>query len=70
MRVLRRHLKALERQIQEKALLVQASEVRAECLNLKLEWAGSKIPGLSVSNPKGLLHSTDSGDEDQEVAEA
>ena len=24
-----------------------------ECLNLKSEWAGSKLPGISVSKPKG-----------------
>ena len=28
-----------------------------ECLNLKNEWAGSKILGLRVSKPKGIAGS-------------
>ena len=56
MRVLGRHLKALDRQIEEPVLIERTTEVKAQCLNLKSEWAGSKIPGLSVSNPKGLMY--------------
>ena len=56
LRVLGRHLKALYRQIEESILIERTSEVKAQCLNLKSEWAGSKIPGLSVSNPKGLMY--------------
>ena len=26
-----------------------------ECLNLKNEWAGSKIPGISIVKPKGVM---------------
>ena len=43
--------------------------MRAECLNLKSEWAGSKILALSVSNPKGLMHQTEGINENQEGAE-
>ena len=54
MRVLSRHLKALERQVQESVVIEKEAEIEKECLNLKSEWAGSKIPGLRVFNPKGL----------------
>ena len=52
MRVVGTHMKALEWQVHESVLIERASEVRNECLNLKLEWAKSNILGLSVSNPK------------------
>ena len=54
LRVLGRHIKALDRKVQEIVLIEKASEVEKECLNLKSKWAGTKIPGLRVSNPKGL----------------
>ena len=37
MRVVGRHLKALDQQIQESVLIEKTAEVRAECLNLKSE---------------------------------
>ena len=55
MRVMDRHIKALERQIQVSVLIEKGAEVKAECLNLKSEWAGSKIPGLRVNNLRGVL---------------
>ena len=67
-RVLGRHLKALERQIKESVLIERTSEVRAQCLNLKSEWAGSKIPGLSVSNPKGVIYKTGDDGKDDSAA--
>ena len=36
-------------------MIEKVAEVRAECLNLKSEWAGSKIPGLRVNNPRRVL---------------
>ena len=33
--------------------IVRASRVPEECLNLKSEWGGSKLPDLQVSRPKG-----------------
>ena len=54
MRVLSHHIKALERQIQESVMIEKLAQEEKECLNLKSEWAGSKIPGLRVNNPKGL----------------
>ena len=54
MRVLGRHIKALERQLQKSVLIEKLAEKEEECLNLKSEWAGTKIPGLRVNNPKGL----------------
>ena len=26
-----------------------------ECLNMKNEWAGSKIPGIAIVKPKGVM---------------
>ena len=58
----------MERQIKESVLIERTSEVRAQCLNLKSEWAGSKIPGLSVSNPKGVIHKTGEEGKDDSAA--
>ena len=44
---------ALERQVIESLNIVRASEVPEECLNLKTEWGGSKLPAIEVSRPKG-----------------
>ena len=32
--------------------------VQEECLNLKREWAGSKLPGLTVTGPKARKERT------------
>ena len=71
MRVLSRHLKALERQVRESVLIEKEAEIEKECLNLKSEWAGSKIPGLRVFNPKGLGSTKLGGEveEDEDVVE-
>ena len=63
MRVLGHHIKALERQVHESVLIEKLAEKEEECLNLKSEWAGTKIPGLRVSNPKGLIVKVDSREE-------
>ena len=64
MRVLSRHIDALDRQVQESVMIEKMAEVSKECLNLKSEWAGSKIPGLRVSNPKGLVSNKEGGEEE------
>ena len=53
MRVLSRHLTALERQVTESLNIIKASKTSEECLNLKSEWGGSKLPAIEVSRPKG-----------------
>ena len=58
----------MDRQIEESVLIERTSEVKAPCLNFISEWAGSKIPGLLVSNPKGLIHSGE-GPDDKEGME-
>ena len=63
-------MKALERQIEESVLIEKIVEVRAECLNLKSEWASSKIPGLSVSDPNGLLNQSKGEVEESEGVKA
>ena len=64
-RVLGRHIKALDRQVHESVLIEKISETVSECLNLKSEWAGSKIPGLRDSNPKGLVCNKEGGEEEE-----
>ena len=66
MRVLSRHLKALERQVVESVLIEKLAGNHKECLNLKSEWAGSKIPGLKVSNPRGLSCNKEGGEEEDQ----
>ena len=66
MRVLSRHLKALERQVIESVLIEKLAGNDKECLNLKSEWAGSKIPGLKVSNPRGLSCNKEGGEEEDQ----
>ena len=53
MRTLTTHLSAMERQVQESLNIIQESKKPGNCLNVKSEWAGSKIPGLQVHLPKG-----------------
>lgn len=43
----------MDRQVKESLNLLKASKIPEECLNLKSEWGGSKLPGLQVSSPKG-----------------
>ena len=66
MRVLSRHIKALERQVHESVLIEKESGEEKVCLNLKSEWAGSKIPGLRVFNPKGLGSNKVGGEVEEE----
>ena len=65
MRVLSSHLTPLERQVQESSNITKAMKVPEECLNRKSEWGGTKIPGIVISTPKGVV--TESfGKENQE----
>ena len=54
MRTLYSHLTAMDRQVQEYLNILQEARKQGQCLNLKSEWAGPKIPGLQVSLPKGV----------------
>ena len=54
MRILSRHLTPLDRQVRESLNISLASKQEEECLNLKSEWGGSKLPNLAVSVPKGV----------------
>ena len=54
MRGLSTHLTAVDRQIQESLNIILETRKPGQCLNLKSEWAGAKIPGLQVSAPKGI----------------
>ena len=53
MRILSSQMTPLDRQVKESLNILRASRVPEECLNLKSEWGGSKLPGLQVSSPKG-----------------
>ena len=54
MRMLSSHLTAMDRQVQESLNICHETRKQGQYLNLKLEWARSKIPGLQVSLPKGV----------------
>ena len=43
----------MERQVTESLNIIKASKTPEECLNLKTEWGGSKLPAIEVSRPKG-----------------
>ena len=51
--VLSKHMTPLDRQVRESLNIIKASKIAEECLNLKSEWGGSKLPGLQVRSPKG-----------------
>ena len=57
MRVNSRHLDTLERQVRENINIEKCVKVAQECLNLQNQWAGSKIPHIRVSKPKGIAFS-------------
>ena len=59
MRVIQKHQRPLERQVIESLNIEIASRKPEECLNLKSEWCGSKMPGLVVSTPKGVRKTKD-----------
>ena len=54
MRILSRHLTPLDRQVRESLNITKASACPDECLNLKSEWGGSKLPDLQIQTPKGV----------------
>ena len=69
-RITTKHQTPLERQIVESVNIEEAAGRPAECLNLKSEWAGSKLPGLQVLAPKGAAGwkmAGQRGDEGQQV---
>ena len=53
LRILNKFHTALARQVAESVMIEEVAGKPEECLNLKSEWAGSKLPGISVSKPKG-----------------
>ena len=54
MRILSGHLTPLERQTTESVNIVEAEKKPKEALNKKTEWGGAKIPGILVTQPKGV----------------
>ena len=54
MRITNYHKKPLERQVLESLRIEEGSAVQEESLNLKSEWAASKLPGMKVYLPKGI----------------
>ena len=54
MRILSKHLTPLDRQVRESLNISLAAKQEEECLNLKSEWGGSKLPNLAVTVPKGV----------------
>ena len=52
-RIISKHHSALERQVAESVRIEEVSNQPGNCLNIKNEWAGSKLPGIMVSKPKG-----------------
>ena len=54
-RILSKHHTPLDRQVQESINIEERMSKVKECLNLKNEWAGSKIPGISIVKPKGVM---------------
>ena len=53
MRVTDNHKKALERQIVESIRIEEGCQNPEENLNLKSEWAASKLPSIQIRIPKG-----------------
>ena len=54
MRVTNYHKKALERQVLESIRIEEGNLNQEESLNLKSEWAASKLPGVLIRTPKGV----------------
>ena len=54
MRIISSHQTALDRQVKESVGIREEARKEECCLNLKYEWAGSKIPFLSTNTPIGL----------------
>ena len=52
MRTLSSHITALDRQIQESVNILEGCKVEGQCLNLRNEWGGAKVPRLEVRTPK------------------
>ena len=48
LRILNKFHTALARQVAESVMIEEVAGKPEECLNLKSEWAGSKLPGISV----------------------
>ena len=54
MRVISRHLTALDRQVEESVNILVSGKVPEESLNSKNKWGGAKIPSILVSSSKGV----------------
>ena len=53
-RITGRHMTPLDRQVQESVNIEERARRSEECLNLKKEWAGSKLPVITIQKPKGI----------------
>ena len=51
MRIISKHVKALERQVVESIGIEKLGGKQEECLDNKSDWVGSKDLGLMVDNP-------------------
>ena len=58
MRILSGHLTPLDRQTTESINIVEAEKSPEQALNRKTEWGGAKIPGILVTQPKGVAKQT------------
>ena len=54
MRIISTHLTPLDRQTQESINILEGEKKPGESLNIKTEWGGAKIPGILVTQPKGV----------------
>ena len=66
MRVVSRHLTALDRQVEESVNILESGKVPEESLHSKNEWGGAKIPSILVSSPKGVAKTQVGGKEGQD----
>ena len=51
-RIISKHYTPLERQVIESVVIEEVAAEKEECLNLKSEWGGSKLPRIAASRPK------------------
>ena len=54
MRIILTHLTPLDRQTTESINILEGDTKPGESLNTKTEWGGAKIPGILVTQPKGV----------------
>ena len=69
MRVVSKHLRALDRQVRESIYIENGSRNEKGCLKLKNEWAGTKVPIPLVTSPKGTSRKNQKGEGTKRVKE-